>query len=229
MDNKNVADPVVTGNPQVAADPSLQERNFASLRQARERAEMQVMQEREARVKAEQELEAMKRRPIDDDSDDDEDDSYVDSKKLKRQLSKMEQNIERKAEDRARRIIEEERGKNFMVQLRTEYRDFDEVLSPEAANRLAEANPVLAETILALPNEYEKRKLAYETIKSMGFHKKPEPKASAQDLVNKNMRNPYYYPASQGSAPGNSGDFTEAGKKAAYEKMKSTMRAPLNR
>jgi hypothetical protein len=97
--------------------------------------------------------------------------------------------------------------------------DFEEVVTDESANKFADRFPEWANTILSEPDNYKKRKLTYEAIKGMGLSKKPD--MAIQEKVNQNQRNPYYYPSTVGTGAVQMGDFSDSGKKSAYEKMKS--------
>lgn len=208
------------------------ELNFARLRQERDRMAMALEQERAERERLTQENQRMKEatRPRqsdrEDDQDDDHDEPYVDRKALKRNLARERESILKEAEQIASRKIAEENNRNFMTRLKAEHPDFDNVLNEETAAKLEQVNPKIAEMIMQIPDEYQRRKMAYETVKMAGLHKKPEA-APIQDKVNQNMRNPYYHPSSAGSGPVPMGDFSEAGKKSAYEKTREMMKRPL--
>jgi hypothetical protein len=195
------------------------EYNFAQIRK-------QLEAEREARLQAEAraaqaEKTAQERNVSKDDDDDRDDEPYVDHKRLQKKLANFEKNIEQKieqkAEQKARMLIEEERKTSYMK----DNNDFDKVMSPEVIQKFAERHPRLAENILRMPDGFDRQKLVYENIKALGLDK-PEAKApSIQDKINANMKSPYYQPSGVGSAPYNSaGDFSDAGQKNAYQKMK---------
>ena len=96
--------------------------------------------------------------------------------------------------------------------------DFYDVM--QHAQAFADKDPELAETILSMPEGFERQKLVYKNIKALGMHKKEEPKATIQDKIEANRRSPYYQPSGMAS-PGYSsgGDYSEAGKKNAFDKM----------
>lgn len=229
----NSVNPVATDNQ--TETKSEKELNFERLRKENARIVQQAEQEREARLRVEAELNALRQqspRPRQDEDDEDDsssDEPYLDRRSFKKSLNrfeqKMEEKIERKAEEKARRILDEERKRDFVHRLKSEYRDFDEVLNEDSAEKFSQQCPDLAKEILAIPDEYQRRKMAYQTIKSIGLHKKEEPKQVGQDKVNQNLRNPYYSPTSFGN-PGTApmGDFSEAGQKAAFEKMQGLLK-----
>ena len=77
--------------------------------------------------------------------------------------------------------------------------DFYEVM--QHAEKFAEKDPELAETILAMPEGFERQKLVYKNIKALGIHKKEDPKESIQAKIDQNRKSPYYQPSGVGAAP----------------------------
>ena len=89
------------------------------------------------------------------------------------------------------------------------------------AQKLVDKDPELAETILEMPDTFERQKLVYKSIKSLGLHKPEESKESIQSKIDANRRTPYYQPSGVASAPyASQGDFSPAGQKNAYDKLK---------
>lgn len=207
--------------------------NFARLRQEKERAIAAAEEAISQKQRLEQEIEKIRgqqqkmRAPEFEDEDEADDEPYVNKKGLKRVLSKLDQNIESKIDERAqaiaRKILDEERQKNFVFQLKSEYRDFSDVVTADSLEKLDKANPRMAGIIDRMPDGYEKGQMIYETIKTMGLHKKPE--ASVKEKVEQNMRNPYYHPSTAGQGSVTMGDFTQAGQKAAYDKVSALKNA----
>lgn len=205
-----------TQEAQPVQPQSDKEINFAKLRQ-------QLEQERQARVQAEQkaaELEKAQKKPsyVHSDEDDDDDEPYVDKKRLKKRLESFERDIdekiERKAEEKARTMLDAEKKESWL----RNNSDFYDIM--QHADAFASKDPELAETILSMPNNFERQKLVYKSIKALGLHKKDEPKPSIQDKIDQNRRSPYYQPTGVGSAPyAGGGDFSSVGQKNAYSKM----------
>ena len=97
--------------------------------------------------------------------------------------------------------------------------DFYDVL--QHAEKLAQKDPDLAESILEMPEGFERQKLVYKNIKALGLHRPEEKAPSIQDKIDSNRKSPYYQPSGIGTAPySNAGDYSPAGQKQAYEKMK---------
>ena len=152
------------------------------------------------------------------DDDDDDSEPYVDKRKLKKELSKFEQNTKQITQSEVQRQVQqaiaEERRQNWLKN----NADFYEVM--QHAEKFAEKDPELAETILTMPDTFERQKLVYKNIKALGINQKEQPKQSIQETIEKNKRSPYYQPSGVGSAPyATAGDFSSGGQKNAYAKM----------
>lgn len=202
------------------SQPSNKELNFRAL-------EAKMIQERNARLEAEKRAleaetraqEAVSRRNQAQEDEEDDTDPYVDRKKLAKHLSsferRMDEKIEKKAEEKAFAMVQKEKREAWL----RNNPDFYEVL--QHADKFADRDPELAETILTMPEGFERQKLVYKNIKALGIHKPDVKQPSIQEKVDANRRSPYYQPSGVGAAPYASvGDFSPAGQKNAYEKMK---------
>jgi hypothetical protein len=193
------------------------EYNFAQIRGQleKERAEKQALMdelEKTRRV-------AMEKLAPKDDADDEPDEPYVDHRRLEKKLAKFGAKTKEEVDERINKAVskalEEERKQNWLKG----NPDFFEVM--QHAQTFAEKDPDLAETILQMPEGFERQKLVYKNIKALGLHKKQQPEQSIQEKIDQNKRSPYYQPSGQGSAPyAAMGDFSDAGQKNAYSKMK---------
>lgn len=185
-----------------------------------------IEQERLEKEQIRRELEEVKRlaqskmyRPaIDEDESDDE--PYIDRKTLKKHLVKFDQdvrtNTEQTVNDAVSRALAEERKQNWMKS----NPDFFEVMGH--AQKFADKDPDLAETILSMPDNFERQKLVYKNIKALGLHKKEEPKPSIQETIDRNRKSPYYQPSGVGGPPYSSqGDFSPSGQKNAFDQMQA--------
>lgn len=195
------------------------EYNFAQIRK-------QLEQERLEKAQIRQELDEVKKlaqermyRPsVEDDDSDDE--PYIDRKTLKKHLVKFDQevktNTEQTVNDAVHKALSEERKQNWMKG----NPDFYEIMGH--AQKFADMDPELAETILSMPDTFERQKLVYKNIKALGLHKKDEPKPSIQETIDRNRRSPFYQPSSTGSPPyASAGDFSPAGQKNAHDQMQA--------
>lgn len=199
------------------------ETNLVNLRKKAEKLEREAMQEREARIRMEAQLEAMKHIPTHQDVEQDEEDDgdpYVAKKTLEKKMSKWEERllkkIEVQAEAKTMQIFEKQRQQSYL----NENKDFDQVLNPENLQYLIDNHPSIANSILEQPEGFSRKKLAYETLKAL--KKPPEAaKPSIQEQLKNNERSLYYSPTSYGNPPSASTvDFSPQGRKQAHDAMR---------
>lgn len=203
-----------TENQAEQPQPSNKELNF---RQLEAKYERQLAHERAEREKLAHELQQRQQQPHA--SDDDEDDEpYVDKKKLTKTLAKFGQGVKQETQTEIQRAVhtalQEERKQNWLKN----NGDFYDVL--QHAEKFAQHDPELAESILTMPEGFERQKLVYKNIKALGLHREAPKTPSIQEKIDANRRSPYYQPSGVGAAPyGGGGDFSSGGQKQAYEKM----------
>jgi hypothetical protein len=196
--------------------PSDKELNFRALEA---RYQKQLDQERQARLEIERQYQEISAKKTITEEDDDTSDPYVDHKRLDKKLSsfekKMEAKIDQKAEEKARNMMQKDRQESWLRQ----NPDFYDIL--QHADKFAEKDPELAETILQMPEGFERQKLVYRSIKTLGLHQPEVKQSSVQDKIDSNRKSPYYQPSGVGTAPySTGGDFSQSGQKNAYAKMK---------
>lgn len=197
--------------------PTDKELNFRAL-EAKYQKQLEL--ERSARMEAERMAQEATNRKQQTTEDDDEDtsDPYVDHKKLNKKLNKFGQNTQseiQKAMEQAKMSAKEELKQEMWLESNP---DFYDVLGN--AEKFAKKAPKLAETILRMPEGFERQKLVYQSIKEMGIDKPETKQSSVQEKIDANRRSPYYQPTGVGSAPYASvGDFSDQGQKQAYQKM----------
>lgn len=185
--------------------------------------EQKLQQERQARLEAERRAEEALRQSqrsatIDDEEDDSE--PYVDQKRLKKTMSRFEQNIEQKIQQQAEAIARNMVEKNKRETWLKTNPDFYDILQNHA-DKFAQHDPELAETILEMPDTFERQKLVYKNIKALGLHKPQVQQPSIQEKIDANRRSPFYQPSGVATAPYNTqGDFSQSGQEQAYKKMK---------
>lgn len=193
------------------------EYNFGQMRQQLER-------EKQEKVQLKEEVEKLKQiaqqqfvsKDEEDDASDDE--PYVDHRKLEKKLSnfeaRMEKKIDQRAEEKAHKMMEQEKQRQWMKA----NPDFYDIM--QHAQAFADRDPELAETILEMPEGFERNKLVYKNIKALGIHKPLETKSNIQDKIDQNRKSPYYQPSGVGAAPyAAAGDFSPTGQKSAFAKM----------
>jgi hypothetical protein len=198
---------------QQQAKPNDKELNFRALEAKYQR---QLEQERAARLEAERVAQEAQSRKVNDDDDDDE--PYVDKRKLEKKLNKFGQQTQseiQKSMEIAKQAAKEELKQELWLENNP---DFYEVL--QNADKFANKAPKLAESILRMPEGFERQKLVYQNIKALGLDKPEQKQPSVQEKIDANRRSPYYQPSGVGSAPyAGGGDFSSAGQKNAYNKM----------
>jgi hypothetical protein len=203
------------------------EYNFAQIRKQleQERIARQQAEEKAAQLMQEHAKLQQSKASVDDD-DDGDDEPYIDKRRLKKELGKVVKQTNTETDTKIQNAVQSalaEERKNMWLKSNP---DFYEVMGH--AQTFAEKDPELAETILSMPDNFERQKLVYKNIKALGIHKKEDPKSSIQETVNKNQRSPYYQPSGMGTAPYgivNGGkDYTPAEGKAAFDKMKELQR-----
>lgn len=206
------------GQPQVQEQKSNdKEYNFRQL-EAKYRKELEV--ERSKREEAEKLAREANERKNQEQDEYDPNEPYVDHKRLDKKLSsferRLEEKIDKKAEEKARILIEQQKRESWI----RNNPDFYDVL--QHADKFAQQESDLADSILEMPESFERQKLVYKNIKALGLHKPKQPETSIQQKVDANRRSPYYQPSQVASAPYNTGngDFSPSGQKSAYDKMK---------
>jgi len=191
-----------------------------NFRQLEAKYQRQLEQERTARLEAEKVAqEALVSKQQSDQQDEESSDPYVDHKKLNRTLSSFEKRMEEKIEKRAKEISRQEQSEERKQNWLKNNPDFYQVL--QHAEKFAQKDPDLAEAILEMPEGFERQKLVYKNIKALGVHLPENKQSSVQEKINANQNNLYYQPSGIASSPyQNAGDYSDAGKKQAYDKMK---------
>lgn len=199
---------------QVESQPSNKELNFRALEAKYQRELDKVNAERERlsrelQERSKQETEA---------SYVNENDPYVDHKKFNNTLSKFTQNTQseiQKAMSMAKEAAKEELKQEIFLDNNP---DFYDVL--KLADKFAQKAPRLAESILKMPEGFERQKLVYQNIKELGIDRPEIKQPSIQEKIDANKRSPYYQPSGVGAAPyAQVGDFSPVGQKSAYDKM----------
>lgn len=232
MDNQNsvtsqeIAAP--EANPSVTQKASDKDVNFARLRQERELLAYELEKANVERQRLQEQINARSSIPHEDDEDED---GYIEPekeiKRLKKALKVSKLESQKQAEQIARRVVEEENKKNFMYRLKADHHDYDAVVNDDTVLKLEQQFPSMAKIIGNIPDEFERRKMAYEIIKDKGLHKPKREESTAQQKIDSNRKSLYYTPPSAAPGPSAMGDFSQAGRKAAYEKMRGLMKAPM--
>ncbi len=201
------------------SEPAKQSDKELNFRMLEQKYEKQLQQERAARIEAERLVQERQIQNQRNDDIDDDSEPYVDHKKLNKTLARFGEQSKQQTQSDIQRAVQtalvEERKTNWLKS----NPDFYETL--QHAEKLALKDPDLAESILDMPEGFERQKLVYKNIKALGLHKPEIKQSSIQDKVDANRRGPFYQPSGVGSAPyaGASSDYSPSGQKDAYAKM----------
>lgn len=201
-----------TSVPQKQNDKEL---NFRALEA---RYEKKLAEERQARLELEQRL-----KQSSENDEDDNDEPYVDHKKLNKKLSRLGEATQseiQKAMEFAKNNAKEELKQELWLENNPDFYD-----TLKHAEKFAEKAPRLAESILRMPEGFERQKLVYQNIKALGIDEPERKQPSIQDKIDANKRSPYYQPSGVGNAPyASQGDFSPSGQKNAYDKLQELKR-----
>jgi hypothetical protein len=195
--------------PQVEVNDK--ERNF---RQLEAKYQRELEKARNANVELERQMQQVQAKIQPQHEEEETDDPYVDHKRLNRTLTsfekRMEEKIEKMAETKASQMMEQKSVQDWLKR----NPDFQTVMDNHA-NKLWDVDPELADSILTMPDNFERQKIVYRNVKSLGLDK-PAQKAPS-----------IHQPTGIASTPYQSqGDFSQAGQANAYKKMQE-MKARL--
>lgn len=179
--------------------------------------EQKLAQERSEKEKALQ-LAQEAARQAQKQEDDDDDEEYVHKKKLEKKFQNFGQATQseiNKAMEMAKQKAKEELKQELWLEQNPDFYD-----TLQLAEQFALKAPQLAQTILKMPDSFERQQLVYQNIKTLGLDKPQKGAPSIQDKINANLKTPGYQPHGfAGPAFQTQGDFSDTGQKAAYERM----------
>jgi len=230
VNQQESANPEKMKSQEVSSDKEI---NFRRLEAAREA-------EREARIRAEMQMESMRSelsqikealQPKESDPLDGVED-FVDPERLRAKLDKVSANLKKEAKEIARQTIREEREqeekRNYLSRLKSQFSDYDEVMNEANIVNLESVDPVFLETVLEVPDEYARRLKTYKKLKTLQQAPREDSKSSIKDKVEENSRNPYYIPPSTATPAAVDFDISsKASRVQAYEKLKAAQRKPI--
>lgn len=196
--------------------PTDKELNFRALEAKSREAERRAIEAERRAAEAERMAQEALAKRQEEESDDDE--PYVNDKKLNKTLAKFGEQTKQQTQSEIQRAvqqaIQDERRQGWLKN----NPDFYDVM--QHADKFAQKDPDLAESILEMPESFERQKLVYKNIKALGLHKPETKNPSIQEKIDANKRSPYYQPTGVGAAPyASAGDFSVGGQKQAYAKM----------
>ena len=201
--------------PSQVQDQNSKELNFRALEQ---KYQKQLQEERAGRLEAERQMNETRAKFMSHQDDDEDSEPYVDKKRLKKEQARFGEQIKQETQTDIHKAVQQalyqERNQNWMKS----NSDHEEVM--KHANKIMEHDKELAESILDMPETFERYKLVYKTVKTLGLDKPAQKQPSIQEKVDANRKSPYYQPSGVGTAPYSSqSDFSATGQKAAHDKM----------
>lgn len=204
----------------VSQDQQKQNDKEYNFRQQQASYEKKLAEERAERERLAREIEEIRKAQQSHQSEDEDSEPYLDHKRFKKEQAKFGQQIKQETKADINQAVQEaiqmERKRAFLEQ----NPDFYDVLQKHADNFQQRA-PHLAETILKMPDTFERQQLVFHNIKTMGLDRPVIKEQSIQEKVDANRRSPFYQPPQMGTpAYAPVGDFSPAGQKSAYDKMK---------
>lgn len=190
-----------------------------NFRKLESKYQQEIALERARREEMERRLHEMSQPKQVEEVDEPDDEPYVDHKKLDKKLNKFAEQTRKQTQSEIQKAVyhavQEEKKKAWIKN----NPDFYDTL--EHAETLAIQAPDLAESILEMPESFERQKLVYKNIKALGLDKPKGKEPTIQEKVDANRRAPYYQPSGVGASPYHSAaNFSPDGQKQAYEKMK---------
>ncbi len=216
--------PVTDSVQPTASDKEVNFRKFEERYQRELQAERAEKEEMKSQL---QQLQQQLQKGTNFQPDEDDDEPYVSPKKLDRKLNSFGQQAKKETQNDIKTAVAEALANERKQQWLKTNSDFYEVM--KHANKLAATDPELAESILEMPEGFERQKLVYKNIKALRLHEEPKAQPSIQDKIDANKRSPYYQPSGVAAAPyGHVGDFSRMGQKNAYDKMQE-LKARLQR
>lgn len=105
---------------------------------------------------------------VEDDAIDIQDDTYIEGKHLKKYVNSLRRELQ-ETKKQQQEFMQQNELSNAERQLKAQFADFDNIVSPENLRKLAQQKPALYRSIVANPDVYDKGYAAYEILKSTGI------------------------------------------------------------
>lgn len=203
----------------------VQAKNFADLRNAAEAARQENFDLKQRLALLE---ENAKKATAPKEGDEDDGEPYVDKKRLNREMSKLKESmgaeIDRKAEEKARSLMAEEKKKDFFKN----NKDFNEIMQQDEIQRFIAEQPGLAEDLETMPDNFERQKVVYRMIKTLKEAKPVQgaaptaPKSPLAQAFDARKSAMAYQPGGSSGGPFQSiGDFSQQGQKNAFDRFRA--------
>lgn len=181
--------PVQEQKPAEQAAPveTQKEQNWRLMRDRAEAAERRAQElERMMQMNMNQQ-QTTKMQVVDEDDDFDiSDDTYIEGKHLKKYVKTLKKEL-KETKQQFQKYSQESAISNAEVRLKSQFPDFDKVVSAENIEKLKNEKPALFRSIMANPDIYDQGYTAYEMIKSTA---QPDPYAHEEKRLEENRMKP---------------------------------------
>jgi hypothetical protein len=148
---------------------SVKAMNYRMMREAKERAE----RERDEAMKYAMSFQQQKQKQVEPEVEEDylsglgiDNDGLAEGKHLRQVLKEVRELKKELNSYKSKSTLD-----HVEVRLKTQYPDFDNVVTKDNIDTLASINPDLAEMIHNTPDMYKKAKIAYDMVKQLGIYK----------------------------------------------------------
>lgn len=153
---------------QEQTQPSEKEQNMRYLRERAEMAERRAQElERIVQMNMSQNQQSTKLQIEDEDDFDVSDDTYIEGKHLKKYIRTLKNDLKKTKEQQAE-FMRQSTVTNAELRLKSQFSDFDSVVSRENLEKLSQQKPALFRSIMSNPDIYDQGYTAYEMIKGSG-------------------------------------------------------------
>ena len=158
---------VVEQPAQQSVKESSKESNLRILRERAEAAERRAL-ELERMIQNQNEPKPISHTTNEDDDIDIPDDSYVEGRQVKKYINNLKRQV-KATQEQFDKYNQQNSLTQAEIRLKSQFSDFDNVVSKENIQKLAELKPALHRTIFANNDIYDRGYAAYELIKSSGI------------------------------------------------------------
>lgn len=168
QDQYNVQEPQPEQAPQQVKQETEKEQNMRYFRERAEMAERRA-QELEQLVRQNMNQNAPTTKiQLEEDPLDIQDDTYIEGKHLKKYVNSLRHELQ-ETKKQQQEFMQQNALNNAERQLKAQFGDFDQVVTPDNLRKLAQQKPALYRSIIANPDVYDKGYAAYEIIKNAGI------------------------------------------------------------
>jgi hypothetical protein len=154
--------PVVESKPKETVEQTKQQANFKALRLEKERIEREHQEAMQRLAEYEKPKQPQQEEDLEINIGDDDLFEGKHYRKLQKQLKKQQDELKKYQEQISLTSTE--------TKLKSQYADFDKVVSEDNIRKLRETEPELAETIASTQDVYSKAVSAYKIIKKLGIY-----------------------------------------------------------